>query len=268
VHRDIWGTVTATGCHKVRPWGGVRGFAPLTTATEPLPVAEPASRQAPHAQRQGKGGGGGPPPSQEGPLLARAQPEVRNSETSSECRSRPSQLHWPNHNNSAESTWVHIRSTAQTSNKHTTAATPQRKGAHPPPCPATLPCWPAGGQQGISKPPPRPLRRVERSSAISSEKDSEGSFGETGGHRKSNKCVIQCNFSVTSCILHLRARQPFCWLSNPTKDVLGGCRRAATNSKRSSGPLPPVCRNRVQKARESQGQRYVCCRAVSNAVEA
>jgi hypothetical protein len=94
-----------------------------------LPVAEPESKQAPHALSSGKGGGGGPPPSQEGPLLARAQPDDN---------------------------------------------TPLLRAL------------------------PSPLRRVERSSAVSSEKDSEGSFGETGGHQKKEQmCDIpqrkRCN---------------------------------------------------------------------------
>jgi hypothetical protein len=67
--------VAATRCaHECMDWS-VRGVTALTKAVVPLPVAEPASRQVPHALTSGKGGGGGPPPSQEGPLLARAQPE-------------------------------------------------------------------------------------------------------------------------------------------------------------------------------------------------
>ena len=67
--------VAATRCaHECMNWS-VRGVTALTKAVVPLPVAEPASRQVPHALTSGKGGGGGPPPSQEGPLLARAQPE-------------------------------------------------------------------------------------------------------------------------------------------------------------------------------------------------
>jgi hypothetical protein len=67
--------LAATRCAHECMKGSVRGVTPLTMAVVQLPVAEPAPRQALHALSSGKGGGEGPPPSQEGPLLARAQPE-------------------------------------------------------------------------------------------------------------------------------------------------------------------------------------------------
>jgi hypothetical protein len=92
--------------------------------------------------------------------------------------------------------------------RHKQACTPQQghqKEGGPPPRPATLPA--KTHMEGKSKPPPRPLRRVERRSAVSSEKDAKGSFGETGGHqKKEQRCDQMCNHKSDFCSLHREPR--------------------------------------------------------------
>jgi hypothetical protein len=90
VHRGRWGTVTASACHKVHPWGASGGLPPSEKQRCHYQQLSLHQGKPPTHREKGRGGGGGPPPSQEGPLLTRAQPEERNSETSSECCSRPS----------------------------------------------------------------------------------------------------------------------------------------------------------------------------------